>query len=82
MAFRYPVNKERVPFLDGLDVINIDQFGESMNNVANYLDAVALELSLSLGEPVTIADFGFNDKLIEEFRKHKWLARQQKQPED
>lgn len=82
MAFRYPIDKKSVPFLDGLDTINIHHFGESMNNVASYLDAVALELSFNLGEPISMAEFGFNDKLTEEFRKHQWLAKQQERAED
>src|SRR6266699_912557 len=54
MAFRYPVDKELVPFLHDLDTIDIHHFGESMGNVASYLDAVASALSFSLGESVTM----------------------------
>ncbi len=79
VAFRYPADKEHNPSLQGLHTINIRHFGESMNNVANYLDAVTLSLTFSLGEPVTPADLGFDDKQTEEFRKFRWLTRQREQ---
>jgi hypothetical protein len=74
MAFRYPVDKELTPFLDGLEAINIRHFGESMSNVANFLNSVALSLPSSLGARTTMVDIGFNDELSEKLRKHKWLT--------
>lgn len=76
MAFRYPVDKENAPFLQGLTMVNVHHFGEAMNNIANYLEAVAHVLSSDLGEPVLMAELGFNDKHSEDFRKHMWLERQ------
>lgn len=81
MAFRYPVDKEHAPFLHGLSTINIQHFGEAMRTVANYLDAVAVELAFSLGEKINLSDFGFDDELCEAFRKHNWLKRQSWQGE-
>lgn len=81
MAFRYPVDKERTPFLRDLNTIDIQHFGEAMRDVASYLDAVALQLVLSLGEKVHLSDFGFDDELCEAFRKQSWLKKQSKREE-
>jgi len=82
MAFRYPVDKELTPFLDGLEAINIRHFGESMNNVANFLNGVALSLPSHLRAfTTTMVDIGLNDEFSEKLRKHRWLTRQQKQTE-
>ena len=81
MAFRYPVDKELAPSLNGLEAINIRHFGESMSNVANFLNSVALSLPSSLRARTAMVDIGFNDELSEKLRKHIWLTKQQKQTE-